>query len=191
MLTLAGWWRGKYGPLWLHVAESLHNNLVCAHYCPAYLCPNLHWRMPLWLCLIPPPPRPWRDLNSLLYFNIHWKKNVIFCFPSNCQFCGMNWQLCTPIFLAALLESLLNKLGENSETWSVWASFTWRSEPSKRPPSLSVSEPCSHHCSPTGFLLRCVHTIARRQDFFWDVMPATAILKQFVSPLFCQAQVHF
>lgn len=38
------------------------------------------------------------------------KYNFLFSF--NCQFQGMNWQLCSPIFLAALLESLLNKLSE-------------------------------------------------------------------------------
>ena len=114
------------------------------------------------------PPAPEEILIACFISIFIEKKNVIFCFPSNCQFCGMNWQLCTPIFLAALLESLLNKLGENSETWSVWASFTWRSEPSKRPPlplclwavftpllaDRISSEMRSHHCSQTGFLLR-------------------------------------
>lgn len=39
------------------------------------------------------------------------KYNFLFSF--NCQFQGMNWQLCSPIFQAALLESLkLNKLAE-------------------------------------------------------------------------------
>ena len=42
------WWRGKWDTLWLHVANSLHNNLSSRYYyLHALFCSNLYWRIPL------------------------------------------------------------------------------------------------------------------------------------------------